>query len=375
MKRLILSIAMFFTVAAAQTAPPISAEVRQPKLTNAKLHVIPAGVGLEKTVTELIKSQTAPMWIGYSIPVEAKERTMCCFDDWRQQSNNNCCFGCRLEKEAGNFFNGHVDNGTSTCDNLEPADFAFIMLRSEAGALTKVRAFSRDCGLDAAGLNVYWIENVNPVDSIKYLAKLAESDRDSEHKKSIGDQAVYAVAIHNNPAADAALESLLTTSHPRRIRQHVAIMLGSERGKNGLAILRNIMKNDSDDKFREEALVGFAQSGSDDGLRELVDIAKNDSSSRVRGQAIFWLGQAGGRKEASEISDAIDSDPDTDVKRKAVFALAQMPANEGVPMLIHVAKTNKNPAVRREAVRWLGHTNDPRSLAFLEEILLGGKQN
>jgi len=131
----------------------------------------------------------------------------------------------------------------------------------------------------------------------------------------------------------------------------VAIMLGSERGRNGLAILRKIMKNDSDDKFREEALVGFAQSGSDEGLRDLVNIAKTDASSHVRGQAIFWLGQAGGRKEAESISDAIDNDPDTDVKRKAVFALAQMPSDEGVPMLIHVAKTNKNAAVRREAGR------------------------
>jgi hypothetical protein len=374
MKRLILLLAILGTAAIAQTTPAIAPGARQPKLTNAKLHLIPASADLEKTVSELAKSQSAPMWIGYSIPVEAKERTMCCFDDWRQASNNNCCFGCNLEKQGGNFFNGHVDNSAATCENLEPADFAFVMLRSEAGALTKVRAFSRDCGLDAAGLNVYWIANVNPVDSIKYLAKLAESDRDSEHKKGISDQAVYAMAIHNVPAADAALESLLTTSHPRCIRQHVAVMLGSERGKNGLAILRKVVKNDTDEKFREEALVGFAQSGSEDGLRELVDIAKNDSSSRVRGQAIFWLGQAGGRKEASEISDAIDSDPDTDVKRKAVFALAQMPSNEGVPMLIHVAKTNKNPAVRREAVRWLGHTNDPRSLAFLEEILLGGKQ-
>jgi HEAT repeat protein len=44
-------------------------------------------------------------------------------------------------------------------------------------------------------------------------------------------------------------------------------------------------------------------------------------------------------------------------------------------LLIHVAKTNKNAAVRREAIRWLGQTQDPRSLQFLEEILLGSKAN
>jgi hypothetical protein len=352
-----------------QTAATLT---HRPTLSNAKLQSVPGGAGLEKTVHELIKLHTESMWIGYTIPVEAKDRTMCCFDDWQQRSNSKCCFGCRLEKDGGNFFNGRVDNGNSACHNLEPADFAFVMLRSEAGSITKTRAFSRDCGLDAAGLSVYWIENVNPVESIQFLTKLAETDdKDSPRKKSVAEQAVYAIAIHNSPAADTALESLLEAKHPRHIRQHVAIMLGSERGKAGLNILCKIVKNDPDDKFREEALVGLAQSDSEDGLRELVNIAKTDQSSRVRGQAIFWLGQAGGRKEASEISDAIDNDPDTDVKRKAVFALSQMPENEGVPLLINVAKTNKNPSVRREAVRWLGQTNDPRSLQFLEEILFG----
>src|SRR5438445_755486 len=163
MKRLILLLAIFTMASLAQNTPATPAGTRQPKLTNGKLQVIPGSGGLEKTVTDLVKSQSGPMWIGYSIPVEAKDRTMCCFDDWRQQSSNKCCFGCRSEKEGGNFFNGRVDNNTSACDNLEPADFAFVMLRSEAGSLTKARAFSRDCGLDAAGLNVYWIENGNPV--------------------------------------------------------------------------------------------------------------------------------------------------------------------------------------------------------------------
>lgn len=358
----------------AQAGPSQPAAVRQPKLMNAKLQVVSGSAGLEKTVTDLAKSHAGAVWIGYTIPVEAKDRTMCCFDDWRQRSNNRCCFGCNLEKSNNNFFNGRVDNSTSSCENLEPADFAFVMLRSQDGVLTKARTFSRDCGLDAAGLNVYWIDNVNPVESIKYLTKLVQSETDGSHKKTVGGEAVYAIAIHNNPAADMALESLLAPTGPRRIREEVAIMLGSERGERGLAVLRKIVTSDSDEKFREEALVGFSQSGTDAGLRDLVDIGKTDPSSRVRGQAIFWLGQAGGRKEAQAISDAIDNDPETEVKKKAVFALSQMPESEGVPMLIHVAKTNKNPAVRREAVRWLGQTNDPRSLAFLEEILLGPKK-
>jgi hypothetical protein len=69
----------------------------------------------------------------------------------------------------------------------------------------------------------------------------------------------------------------------------------------------------------------------------------------------------------SAITDAVDRDPDTEVKKKAVFALQQLPDGQGVP--IQVARTNKNPAVRKQAMFWLGQSNDPRALAFFEEVL------
>ncbi len=38
-------------------------------------------------------------------------------------------------------------------------------------------------------------------------------------------------------------------------------------------------------------------------------------------------------------------------------------------MLIQVAKSNRNAAVRKQAIFWLGQSNDERALAFFEEIL------
>ena len=70
--------------------------------------------------------------------------------------------------------------------------------------------------------------------------------------------------------------------------------------------------------------------------------------------------------------DRIDQDPDTDVKKKAVFALSQLPKDEGVPLLIKVARTNPNPEVRKQAMFWLGQSKDARATDFFAEIL--GKQ-
>jgi hypothetical protein len=38
--------------------------------------------------------------------------------------------------------------------------------------------------------------------------------------------------------------------------------------------------------------------------------------------------------------------------------------DEGVPKLIAVARTNRNPEVGKQAMLWLGQSNDPRALDF-----------
>ena len=101
----------------------------------------------------------------------------------------------------------------------------------------------------------------------------------------------------------------------------------------------------------------------------LIRLARQDTSAKVRGDALFWLAQKAGQKAAGEITAAIEQDPETEVKRRAVFALSQLPKDEGVPLLIQVAKTNKNPVVRKQAMFWLGQSKDPRALDFFTEVL------
>ena len=57
------------------------------------------------------------------------------------------------------------------------------------------------------------------------------------------------------------------------------------------------------------------------------------------------------------------------MKKKAVFALSQLPKDEGVPLLIKVARTNTNPEVRKQAMFWLGQSKDPRATDFFAEVL------
>jgi HEAT repeat protein len=65
----------------------------------------------------------------------------------------------------------------------------------------------------------------------------------------------------------------------------------------------------------------------------------------------------------------VDDRGDLEVREHAVFALSQRPAEEGVPALIRIARTNPHPELRRKALFWLGQSEDPRALTLFEEIL------
>ena len=103
----------------------------------------------------------------------------------------------------------------------------------------------------------------------------------------------------------------------------------------------------------------------------LVRLAKNDAVPReTRRSAVFWLGQAAGSAATASL-DSLASDVrgDRPIREAAVFALSQRPKDEGVPALIRVAQTDRDPDIRRKAMFWLGQSDDPRALALFENIL------
>jgi hypothetical protein len=103
----------------------------------------------------------------------------------------------------------------------------------------------------------------------------------------------------------------------------------------------------------------------------LIKIARNpDLPRESRTQSVFWLGQAAGDAATANLNSLVlDNSVDREVREQAVFALSQRPRDEGVPALIAVAKTNKDPEIRKKALFWLGQSGDPRALDLFEQLL------
>jgi HEAT repeats len=106
---------------------------------------------------------------------------------------------------------------------------------------------------------------------------------------------------------------------------------------------------------------------------DLLRLARDVTlATETRRQAVFWVSQAAGSAATKGLGDLVGEDTvDRTVREQAVFALSQRPRDEGVPALIRIAKTHRDPEIRRRAIFWLGQSNDPRALALFEELLAG----
>jgi hypothetical protein len=332
----------------------------QPHVQNARMETRAVAGGLEATLRAIVSAQSSPAWVGYAVPIVPGDRQMCCW--------NNSVMGCFLEPRA--------DDRTVVVSNnqtikLEGPTQLVVLYRVENRQVGKLRSFSPECELDAGGLPFLWLTGVNTAESVKLLEGIAKDTAGAAREQiRRADAAVSAIALHADPAADQALEELVAVNQPEQVRRQAVFWLGNARGQRGFEIVSRIAREDPSDKLREHAVFALTQSKEPQAINVVVGVAHNDKSPRVRGQALFWLAQRAGQKIAeSAINDAIANDPETEVKKKAVFALIQMPAGGGVPLLIQVARTNRNPEVRKQAIFWLGQSKDERALAFIEEVL------
>lgn len=336
----------------------------QPQLTGAKLVERSAKTGVQAAIQEIMKADRGPAWIAYSVPVIPGEHHMCCYNLARMTGNSACCGSCRLNSRGNDVsFFDHVSGCQATL-----ASVFFVFMRFENGSLGQVRAFSTDCAIDAPGSTVYWLQDVDPGQSLAYLESLLK--REDSRRRGENDEILSAIALHAGTQANVALERLVQPGQPSKVRGQAAFWIGSTRGSHGLDVLLALIKSDQDREFLEQATFAVSQNEEHErAFDELIRLARKDPRHDVREHSLFWLAQEAGHKAAGTITDAIENDPDTEVKKKAVFALSEMPREEGVPLLIEQARKNHNPVVRKEAIFWLGQSDDPRALDFIASIL------
>jgi HEAT repeat protein len=102
---------------------------------------------------------------------------------------------------------------------------------------------------------------------------------------------------------------------------------------------------------------------------KLFDVARNDTPD-LRRQAIRLLGERATKRSLEFLSATAQSaDGNAEVQVQAVRAIGERHSEEIVPLLIKIAKTHPNQLVRKQAMRSLGESGDPRAVEFFREVL------
>jgi hypothetical protein len=123
----------------------------------------------------------------------------------------------------------------------------------------------------------------------------------------------------------------------------------------------------SDDELSERALAGLAFHGDPAAPLALVHLGREGEVEELRAQSLFWLAQTDAPQAARWIREAIARDPASEVREQGVFALSQL--EDGAPQLLALLRESADREVKRQAIFWLGQSDDPRATAELERLL------
>jgi hypothetical protein len=323
-----------------------------------------AGSTIEREVAAAAQ-QAEPSWVAWKVPTVSGRSQGCCW----YTNNDDRWYGCGIEPTTATDAAARPQQPTGPVP-LEAGTTLLVMARVVGGKVERVRTFSDDCPIDAGGRSIRVLDNVTPDASVKWLSDYITSTLTAEPKSSSYNNALSAIANTAGPAADAALDRFADASQAVNVRRQAAFWIGQARGSAGFAKLKTMLARESAADVRRTIIQAMSQSRQPEAVPTLLGIAKNDPDPANRGEALTWLARNAGMTVARDITAAVANDPDTKVQERAVQALSQMPKNEGVPLLIDIAKTHKNAKVRERAMFWLGQSKDPRATKFFEEILI-----
>lgn len=257
---------------------------QQPRLINGRLAPQTAGQGLDRTFRGLVAAQTEPAWIGYAVPIDGGDRTMCCY-------GNGWMTSCGLEPSETKTRNDAPSQTRSTGPvRLEGADSMIVLFRVQEKAVQKIRTFTPDCELDAGGRTIHWLEGVAPAESVALLASLVS--RDEQKRDRVTNNALAAISMHRDPSADSTLMRLARQDTSPKVRGEAIFWVAQKAGQKAAAEITAAIEQDPDTDVKKRAVFALSQLPKDEGVPLLIQVARNNKNPAVRKQAMFWLGQS-----------------------------------------------------------------------------------
>ena len=202
-------------------------------------------------------------------------------------------------------------------------------------------------------------------DAVDELMKIYSTDPNVEVKKS----ALRSLAETKNPKAQARLLEVARSDANAELRKQAVRVLG-ERGEAAVDDLLKLFDTEQVPDVRRAALQSLSEIKSPRVEDKLFEIARSNDTVDIKKHAIRMLGERVSKRSFEFLSATAQSnDANAEVQVQAVRAISERRSEESVPLLIKIARSHPNQAVRKQAIRSLGETGDPRAIEFFREVL------
>ena len=318
---------------------------------------------------------------------------------------------------------------TASGQTVETRNLAIFLLRDPASnQITRMEIYNLERKREYSSYPVYWLGRANNEESLNYLRAIAAATP----LDMLSERAVLGIALHDDSRVAGMLKNFVGSSPNQRIRSSSVYWLGQiggeqiflaslvrnesedmkirrsavhaisqSRDQAAFTFLLGVAKNDANVELRKTAIRALGERGESavDELLKLYDsetvpdvkrsvlqslseikstrvedklfeIARSNDNMDVRRQAIRLLGERAGKRSFDFLSATAQStDANAEVQVQAVRAIGERRADESVPLLIKIAKTHPNQMVRKQAIRSLGESGDPRAVEFFREVL------
>jgi len=99
---------------------------------------------------------------------------------------------------------------------------------------------------------------------------------------------------------------------------------------------------------------------------QLIEVARNEKDPKLRGQAIQMLGTSGTKKTGDTLVSIYQSDPDPSMRKKAVEGLF---IQGNAAALVELARKETNPELKKDLISKLSIMKSKEALDYMMEIL------
>jgi HEAT repeat protein len=198
-----------------------------------------------------------------------------------------------------------------------------------------------------------------------FLLGVAKQDTDWESRRV----AVRQLGHFKRDDATEELMKFARTDANVEVRKS-AIRALAERGEAAVDSLIKLYDSETLPDVKRSVLQSLSEIKSTRVEDKLLQVARGNDGVEVQRQAIRLLGERVGKRSFDFLSATAQStDANAEVQVQAVRAIGERKAEESVPLLIKIAKTHPNQMVRKQAIRSLGESGDPRAVEFFREVL------